>query len=277
MAGCVVLKYVVWVPLENFFFHSHWTFGAQLIPNVFGVFLDQFYFVVLLYAIEYYRSARASDLRASQLESELSQAQLTALQSQLHPHFLFNTLNSISALMHRDVEAADQMLSRLSDMLRLTLGAGDAQEVRLESELEVLARYLGIMNVRFPDRLATHVHASSEALGEFVPSFLLQPLVENVVRHGLDESSKLTNVHIFADLDPQTLTLRIVDDGRGLPPQQERKEGIGLRNTRRRIERLYGQAGTLRVASGSRGGTEVTIRIPRRPSRPEVASGLVAS
>ena len=264
IGACVVLKFALWVPIENMLFHTKLTFAQSIVPNAFGVYVEQMYFVVLLYAVELYRAARKRELRSSQLEAELSQAQLQALRSQLNPHFLFNTLNSVSALMRSDVDAADEMLARLSDMLRLTLEADSGQEVRLQSELELIARYLEIMRVRFGERLSTHVDVKESLLDERVPSFLLQPLVENVVRHGIDESSSMTNIRITGSADEQTLMLRIADDGRGLPENGQIHEGIGLRNTRRRLERLYGSAGTLEVQNRNGGGTEVLIRIPRR-------------
>ena len=196
--ACVVLKYVVWVPLENVLFNVHWTFDGSLIPNVFGVALDQLYFVVLLYAIEYYRSARAQERRAMELEGALSEAQLAALQSQLHPHFLFNTLNSVSALMQRDIGAADEMLARLSDMLRLTLAAGAHQEVPLRGELDILSRYLEIMQVRFGDQLHVELDVPDDVLDESVPSFLLQPIVENTLRHGMQGGGRTTTVTVSA-------------------------------------------------------------------------------
>jgi signal transduction histidine kinase len=261
---CIVAKYVVWVPLQNALFHSGWSFADALVPNVFGVATDQVYFLVLLYAIEFYRTARSRELLAAQLETQLSQARLAALRSQLQPHFLFNTLNSISALMRRDVDAADEMLARLSDMLRFTLAAEGGQEVSLRDEIAMLRLYLGIMQVRFRDRLETHVEVDEALLDERVPSFVLQPLVENTLRHGVGESSAMTTIRIVAEADGEMLAMRILDDGRGLPKNGSFREGIGLTNTRRRLDALYGEFGRLAVADRSGGGTEVTVWVPRR-------------
>src|SRR5579872_5001478 len=203
----VVPKYAIWIPLENAIFGTHWTFAKTVIDEVFGVFIGQLSFVVLLYAMEYYRIARARELQATQLEAQLSHAQLDALRAQIHPHFLFNTLNSISALMQRDVSAAQRMLERLSDMLRLTLASDGSQEARLDSEIRMLEAYLEIMRARFGDRLAANVDVDAALLGERVPSFVLQPLVENTVRHGLNESSKTTNVRITAATQDDMLVL----------------------------------------------------------------------
>jgi two-component system, LytTR family, sensor kinase len=264
VAVCVVLKYVVWVPLENGIFHVGWRFLDEFIPSIFGVTVDQIYFVTLLYAIEYYRSSRRHAAAAAELENRLSLAQLEALRSQLHPHFLFNTLNSVSALMHQDVTAADAMLARLSDMLRMTLEADGRQEVTLRDEVAVLELYLDIMRIRFRERLAVEVDIADSLLDERVPSFLLQPLVENTLRHGMNESARRTTVHVTARAEGDTLALQILDDGRGLPSGGAPREGIGLGNTRRRLEALYGEFGGIKVGAREGGGTEVMVRIPRR-------------
>ena len=270
MAACVVLKWLVDVPLQNALFHRGWTFVFVLVNDSFGVVLSQVIFVVLLIAIEWYRTARQAEVRASTLAAQLSSAQLDALRSQLDPHFLFNTLNSISALMHRDVHAADTMLSRLSDMLRMTLDSSSAQEVALRAELETTRLYLDIMDARFGDRLSWSFDVAGLLLDERVPSFLLQPLVENAVRHGVQESKQRTTIRVGAEATGDVLTLRVADDGRGLPPDAGLNEGIGLRNTRRRLAELYGAAARLEVTNRDGGGTEVIVTIPRRV-------GLVAS
>ncbi len=264
MAACVALKWVIEVPLQNALFHRNWTFVFVLLNDSFGVVLSQLIFIVLLIAIEWYRAARQAEVRASSLAAQLSSAQLEALRSQLDPHFLFNTLNGISALMHRDVRAADTMLSRLSDMLRLTLDSTSAQEVPLRAELETTRLYLDIMDARFGDRLSWSFDVGDALLDERVPSFLLQPLVENVVRHGVHESSLRTTIRVSAEAAGDALVLRIADDGRGLPPDAGLIEGIGLRNTRRRLAELYGAAARLEVTNRDGGGTAVIVSIPRR-------------
>jgi signal transduction histidine kinase len=273
----VPVKYLIWVPLQNAAFHSGWTFANAVVPNVFAVFMGQLYFVVLLYAVEYYRAARERDLRAARLETELSQAQLDLLRSQMHPHFLFNTLNSVSALMHRDVAAADEMLSRLSDMLRASFACDDGQETSLGRELQLAQLYLDIMHVRFRDRLVFAIDAPQGLLDEQVPSFLLQPIVENAVQHGIDGSSEVTSIGVLVSADDRDLCIRVVDDGAGLPPNAALRAGIGLQNTRRRIEALYGGAGSLRVLARDGGGTEVVIGVPRRHRALTIASAAEAS
>jgi two-component system, LytTR family, sensor kinase len=264
LLSMVVVKYAVWVPLENLLFHEHWTLGGSLVPNVFAVFAGNLAFVVLLYAIEYYRSARDRQMQSAQLEGQLVEAQLDALRSQLQPHFLFNTLNGISTLMHRDVNAAEEMLSKLSDMLRLSMDSGATQETSLLAELQIMRLYVEIMQHRFGERFSIDVDIRSDLLGDRVPSFILQPLVENVIVHGMDEGSGRTHVRIIGDADQHTLTLRVIDNGRGLPVESAIQEGLGLSNSRRRIEQLYGRAGRLELRRGASGGTEVAITIPRR-------------
>lgn len=264
MAACVVLKWAIHVPLENTLLHRHWQFVEVLVSESYAVLLAQVIFVVMLIAIDWYRRARQTELRASNLEAQLSSAQLDVLRSQLDPHFLFNTLNSISTLMHRDVDAADTMLFRLSEMLRLTLGSSSAQETSLRAELETVRLYLQIMDARFGDRLSSRFDVPDALLDERVPSFLLQPLVENVVRHGIDETTQRTTVRVSAAVAGAELTLRITDDGRGLPPAGGRREGFGLRNTRLRLSELYGAGAHLEVANRPEGGAQVEIVIPRR-------------
>ena len=270
----VPVKYLIWVPLQNAMFHTGWTFTRSVVPNVFAVFMGQLYFIVFLYAVEYYRRARERALHAAQLETELSKSQLGILRSQMHPHFLFNTLHSISVLMHRDVDGADEMLSRLGDMLRASFASDSEQEIPLRKELELVDLYLNIMRVRFRDRLHTQVQISENVLDVRVPSFLLQPIVENAVRHGIEGSSDAINIHVTGNAEGKSLCLRIIDDGRGPPRHGEIRAGIGLGNTRRRMEQLYGSAGQLDILAREGGGTEVIIRIPRKaPRSATVSSG----
>ena len=173
------------------------------------------------HATAYYRVAQDRALKASRLETRLAEAQLQALQRQLHPHFLFNTLNAISALMHRDVEAADQMLARLSDLLRMALDQRGAQEVPLKDELEFLQKYLEIEQTRFGDRLQVRFDVEPETLDAQVPNLILQPLVENSVRHAV-----AVRIEPGLHRDPRaprgrrTSSSSVHDNGPGLPPRR---------------------------------------------------------
>lgn len=223
-----------------------------------------------------YRRFRERELRASQLEAKLAQAQLEVLKMQLHPHFLFNTLHAISTLIHKDPDAADEMVAQLSDLLRMTLANIGIQEVTLQQELEFLGRYLDIQKMRFQDRLQVTIDVPPETLDARVPNQVLQPIVENAIRHGVDASSGRGTIRIEARASEHMLQLTVKDDGPGLRPGAEEipkseGRGIGLANTRARLRELYGPASTLQLANHPAGGTLVTISLPLRwdePKRP---------
>jgi two-component system, LytTR family, sensor kinase len=191
---------------------------------------------------------------------------LQALQRQLHPHFLFNTLNGISALMHRDVQAADRMLVRLSDLLRMALDRRSAQEVPLTNDLEFLAKYLEIEQARFGDRLAVRFDIDPETLDALVPNLLLQPLVENSVRHAVAARSEGGFVEVVARRAGDVLELKVRDNGPGLPKERTSSppRGVGLTNTRSRLEHLYGASQRLQFSETPGGGLTVTVVVPFR-------------
>lgn len=213
---------------------------------------------------EYYTRYRQGELHAAQLSAQLAQAQLQALRTQLHPHFLFNTLNAISTLVHRDPERADRMIARLSDLLRLTLEGVGVQKVPLAEELEFLKRYLEIEQTRFADRLTVDLQIPPEALGARVPYLILQPLVENAIRHGIAPRAQPGRVVVRAGRENGFLVLQVRDDGPGLatglsaPP----RVGLGLSSTRERLEKLYGQQHRFEMGNGVNGGFVVTLAIP---------------
>jgi sensor histidine kinase YesM len=220
----------------------------------------------VIYAFNYYRKYREHELKASHLETQLAQAQLQALKMQLHPHFLFNTLHAISSLMRKDVEAADSMITRLSDLLRLTLETTGVQEVTLRQELEFLERYLEIEQTRFRDRLTVRMEIEPETLDARVPNLILQPLVENAIRHGIAPRSAPGWIEIRATHDDRMLHLQVRDNGPGLPPdlEAEMKEGVGLANTRARLEQLYGAAQRFDLNNAAEGGLIVSLTLPFR-------------
>lgn len=221
--------------------------------------------VGLCHAIGYYGLVRDREIRASQLEARLAQAQLQVLRIQLQPHFLFNTLNGISELLHKDPKAADEMLTRLADLLRLSLAYQGKQEVTVKEELELLSAYIGIEVSRFRDRLTVEQQIAPEALDALVPSLLLQPLVENAIRHGIQPRSGLGRivVTIQPDHEHRRLGIQIRDNGRGLPSSGG-KEGLGIGNTRARLQHLYGDDHHFQISNAKEGGVIVEIAVPFR-------------
>jgi two-component system LytT family sensor kinase len=221
------------------------------------------YWVMLLasHTIHVQSRLRAQELRASRLEAQLAQAQLSALKMQLHPHFLFNTLHSISALLHEDVEAADRMVARLGDFLRLTLDNSENQEVTLEQELEFLRCYLDIEMTRFQDRLRVEFDVGPGTLGALTPNLILQPLVENAIRHGIAHRIEPGCVEIRSERQGDKLRIEVRDDGPGFASNTP---GIGLTNTRARLQRLYGSGYVLQLNNGTQNGAVVILEIPFR-------------
>ena len=220
-------------------------------------------FLGLGFTVAYAVGAQARELNVSRLEGELAQARLQALQAQLHPHFLFNAFNSIAALMHRDVDAADRMLSRLGELLRHVLRRSSAQFVTLGEELEFIELYLEIERTRFRERLDVRVRVDDDARSAVVPNLILQPLVENAIRHGIAPVAAGGVLEISALPDGDALDIEVRDSGRGLPRGwTPTKVGVGLTNVRGRLEHLYGPRHTFLIESPPAGGVRVHIRIP---------------
>ena len=205
---------------------------------------------------------RASDreLEAARMKSQLAEARLEALTAQLQPHFLFNTLQAISTLIHHDPAGADRMLASLSDLLREVLRRG-AREVSLEEELRVLQPYLDISRWRFGERLSIHIDVDADTKNALVPFFVLQPLVENALHHGVSSRAGAGSVHIQARRKNNRLWLTVSDDGQGVVSSEQRS-GIGLPNTKARLEELYGDAYTLELGRRDTTGFEVRVGIP---------------
>ncbi len=221
---------------------------------------------------DYYQRYRARELQSAQLEAQLSAAQLQALKMQLHPHFLFNTLNGIAALMHQDVEAADRMLARLSELLRLALDSAEQQEVPLRQEMDFLDRYLEIQKMRFRDRLTVRLDLDPDVLDALVPNLILQPLVENALRHGIEPRSAPGQVEIRASRAGDRLELQVSDDGPGMAAKEAGK-GVGLANTKARLQQLYGAAHQLSFANGPAGGLVIVLSLPFRLRGDEKTAG----
>jgi LytS/YehU family sensor histidine kinase len=217
--------------------------------------------VAFVSAGRYYQLLRKSELDRMQLESGLAQARLHLLTMQLHPHFLFNTLNSISELMYEDVEAAERMVARLSELLRLSLDQRDVALIPLGKELEHLGVYLEIEKIRFQDRITVDIEVTPDARLCLVPFLSLQPLVENSVRHGISRMRRSGRIVIRARRDADRLEIEIFNDG---PADAARNpsEGLGLRNTRDRLTALYGEDFTFDFGAIPEGGWKVRLKIP---------------
>jgi len=221
------------------------------------------FLIGLAYALAYRRESEARALNTSQLETRLVEAQLQALQRQLHPHFLFNTLNTVSGLIRTDPAAADTMIDRLGDLLRMTLHKSGIQEVSLKEELDVLGKYVEIERTRFGNRLTVEMRVQPETLDVQVPSLVLQPLVENAIRHGIAPNAGPGWIAVYALRDNDDLVLQVLDNGDGLPPDRlmAMNRGVGLDNTRARLEHLYRDRFEFTFSNLERGFC-VTIRIP---------------
>ncbi|HZZ57171.1 MAG TPA: histidine kinase [Opitutaceae bacterium] len=212
-------------------------------------------------ALSYYRRYHARTVQALELEKHLAQARLQTLLHQLQPHFLFNSLNGIASLMYRDVEAADRMLVRLGELLRVSISQTGAQQSSLRDEISFAAGYLEIEQIRFGGRLEVRFAVEPEALGVAVPSFLLQPLVENAVRHGIEPHARPGRVEITARRDAEWLDITVTDNGDGLKAEAP-GAGIGLGNTRARLHQLYGPRHSFVIGNVPAGGCQVRLRLP---------------
>jgi signal transduction histidine kinase len=218
-------------------------------------------------ALDYQSDLKDREIRTSSLERLLSEARLATLRSQLDPHFLFNTLNSISAYVESAPRQARLMLEQLGDLLRFSLEHADRQEISLESELAFIDRYVQLQLVRFSDRLDIHLKVDPEVMNAAVPTFLLQPIVENAIQHGTSKLSTLGSLELSAWRSGDCLHVRVRDNGPGLPVgwTAERHSGIGLRNTRARLDHLFG-AGlySFEVSRDDERGTSVDVTFPYR-------------
>lgn len=235
-------------------------------------------FVGVIYAFDHYRESRDRELQTVQLEGKLSQAKLQALRLQIHPHFLFNALNTISAVLYEDVRLADRMIARLSDLLRRTLSTAQSQEVTLGEELDFLDHYLDIMRVRFEERLDVKVKAAPEVRRALVPQLVLQPLVENSIKHAANPVTGAVTATVGIRLRGDTVLIEICDDGPGVEGESEAvfRDGIGLSNTAERLRQLYGERGKLSLANIPDGGLAVRIELPFRTRETQEKAALDA-
>ena len=255
-----------WVVLRSMFLGS-------VVDDVTGAYVP---IVLVAHAVSYYRRFRERELRATQLEGQLAKAHLQRLKSQLQPHFLFNTMHSISALMLTDVNAADRMMCRLSDLLRISLETADTQITTLNRELEFVTCYLEIEKVRFEERMKVIFDIAPETLDAQVPHLLLQPLVDNAVKHGISKLSVGGEIRITVRRQDNELQLQIKDNGPGVRKTGTlATNGLGLRITRERLESLYGQKQSLELVSPPEGGVTIRVCIPFRLQSDERTSDVL--
>lgn len=226
--------------------------------------------VGVAHALQFYERSKARERREAELEARLTQARLAALRTQLNPHFLFNTLNSIASLVHEQPQA-EAMIEALSDLLRLALRGSERQEVTLREELHFLERYLLIEQTRFGERLEVQNQIDDAALEVYVPILMLQPLVENAIRHGIEAQIAPGVIQIGAERTGPSLAITVTDNGPGLAVTGKLNEGVGLSNTRARLKELYGERASLELRPGTPAGLSVRILLPWRTASSGVA------
>jgi two-component system LytT family sensor kinase len=266
LGGMIGVRAILW-PGRMFPSYGSWTSFVQRIylMNLDWALMTYSAIIGVSYALGYYRESQSRAIRAAHLEARLAEARLKTLEAELHPHFLFNTLHAISTLVHTQPESADRMISRLSDLLRITFSRSGAACVPLHEELEFLQKYLEIEQTRFQDRLTVDYEIDPDTLDAEVPRLILQPLVENAIKHGVAPRPGPGTISIASRRDGDQLYLVVRDDGVGLSGGTRAKlhGGVGLSNTRDRLECLYGTDHALDFFE-SRPGLTVEMRLPFR-------------
>ena len=230
---------------------------SEFIPNT----IEYLTILAILASVEYYRRYRDGERQTAQLQHALTESKLQTLRAQLNPHFLFNAMNSVSCLLHRDTAAADQMLSRVANLLRLTLARDDSREVGLLEEVELAEEYLEIQKIRFGSRMKLEIDIDDEVLEAHVPNMLLQPLVENACVHGVARTRGDCRLELRAKAETGDLVISIYNDGPSVRPDWKTRSGIGLKNTMERLSLLYRESSTLEL-SNYRDGVRLVVRIP---------------
>ncbi len=280
IAGFFIFS-TAWAVLRVTFFQIHEVATSRLMPPSLDVLKDfwvsnfedalwmYFPIIFLSHAVLFYQESRDRLLQESELQAQLARAQLSLLQAQLHPHFLFNTLHAISTLMGRDITAARAMIVRLSELLRQAIESVDVQEVTLKQELEFIDNYLEIEKIRFQDRLTVQLEIEPLTLDALVPNLLLQPLVENAVRYGVAMQPGRGWVRIASKRVDDKLMIEIEDSGPGLDPKPKlHREGIGHSNTRSRLSHMYNEAHKFDLISRPGKGLLISIAVPFQTASP---------
>lgn len=240
------------------------TFGDLIVSTLRLEILTYAFVICLIHGVDYYGKYRERERRALQLETKLAQAELQALKMQMHPHFLFNTLNSIAVLIAIDPKGARRMLMQLSDLLRATVEKSGIQEVPLREELEFARNYLEIEQTRFQDRLKIQLEIAPDVLDAQVPNLILQPLLENAIKHGISPRTQTGVIQVSAQRQNGSVRIRVRDNGVGLKYRrpEDVPRGVGIGNTEARLSQLYGAAHKFVIQPVSTGGVEVNIEIP---------------
>jgi two-component sensor histidine kinase len=227
-------------------------------------------------AFAHFRKSQEREHRAIELEARLAQAKLQALRMQINPHFLFNTLNAISSLVHTNPHIADDMITDLSELFRISLESSDNQEIPLSRELELLRCYLAIEQRRFGERLQIEQDVDPKILDALVPTLILQPIVENAIRHGIEPQAAVGKIAVRVLRNDNRLKLSVSDNGKkpvdfSLVENKSGRRGIGLANTQSRLQQLYGKEQSLSIGQGELGGWTVEIALPLHPARPTIS------
>ncbi len=236
-------------------------FSAKVVNGVFDSFITYWFILGTYYGLDYYSQYREHKLKAIELETQLAHAQIRALKMQLHPHFLFNTMHAISTLMEEDIKTARRMIAKLSSLLRQTLDNIGVEEVPLNQEIEFLKSYLEIEQTRFQERLKISYKIDPQTLNASVPNLILQPLVENAIKHGISPYAQGGKVEIVSEKNNDRLVLKVSDDGKG-SRNGNFKEGVGLKNTKERSTQHYGNDFSMEIKTDEGKGFTVTLTIP---------------
>jgi LytS/YehU family sensor histidine kinase len=239
------------------------TSGSSLLfPRVENSLLAYGALLMLGQAARYFVMSQTRQVHASELEARLAKTHLQLLRMQLQPHFLFNTLNTVAELVHTDPDTADQMITRLGRLLRLSLDHAGHQVVPLRQEIDFLRMYVEIEQIRFQDRLEIVWDLAPDTLDAAVPTLLWHPVLENAIRHGVTPLAGRGRIVIASHREAEVLVLEIRDNGRGLPPGGVPREGVGLRNIRERVDQLYGSRARFTLNPAIGGGIVATLRLP---------------
>jgi two-component system LytT family sensor kinase len=255
-------KYAIYLPLQQWLSGNRTTTLAGVLSS--NVIIEMMIFwaaIALMYGFEYYRQFKERERLQLELERRISEMQLEALRAQLHPHFLFNTLNAIATVLHRDPARADKAIINLAELLRAVMEQRDREEIPLEAELDLAKRYLDIMSLRSGESVTVSWSIAPEAREAAVPYFILQPLLENALEHGFAHQPDNGHLGVSACVRNDVLQLVVEDNGAGLGANPS-GNGVGLSTTSQRLSELYGSAGRLALENGINGGSRVIVEIP---------------